>query len=111
MECKCKQDHLNFSGTKISNIKDADNDFDDALFTKCNQCQSVWIVIIFEAPHYSDSTHWYTALLHDQFDLEKFRGSRENVNSVFEKSQFSFRKGIARGSCAEKFSGVPKRLV
>ncbi|MBC7540171.1 MAG: hypothetical protein H7281_15205 [Bacteriovorax sp.] len=111
MECECKRTHLNFEGTKICDIKDADADFDGAWFSKCNNCQSIWITILYEAPHYSDSTHWYKALLAENFDYEKFLGSRTEVNSVFETTRIAFFKGITRGSKPEKFSGVPKRVV
>jgi hypothetical protein len=111
VECECRRNNLGFKGQKIGEVAGADSDFDEAWFSECQQCQSSWITILFEAPHYSDSTHWYTALLPESFDYVSFQGSKENVNSVFSTSQVCFSKGIGRGSLAKNFTGVPKRIV
>lgn len=111
MECECK-----LSGTKILNsevieFEDADSSFDVARIVACSLCHKFWLNIIYEAPQFTDSTHWYSALLPDNFDSKNFYASIENVNQVFKNSQICFRKGIARGSKPEKFSGLPKRLA
>lgn len=57
MECQCVEDHSNFASRSLGDVRelDADLDIDEAWFIQCEECDAVWLRVLFEAPHHTKS--------------------------------------------------------
>lgn len=111
MICECQSDHREFSSQYLADLQEMDPDLDQAWFFKCDTCGSLWLRLLFEAPHYPGGNHWYDGLLPQDFDMVVFLGSKENIARVFKESPCCFHKGISADEAVRKFQGLPKRLI
>jgi hypothetical protein len=111
MHCNCSDGHTDYSQKSLGDVQNLGPGFDEAWFTQCNDCGNIWLRVLFEAPHLSNSGHWYDVQLPPGADWTTFSGSVENINSIFSNSEIKFKGGSLFNGKVEPFAGQPKRLV
>jgi len=78
---------------------------------KCDGCGAIWLRVLFEAPHFSKSGHWYDVLMPREFNPQGFEGTKETVESVCSKSLTIFTGGSLFDGKVQPHTGLIKRLV